>query len=79
LKIPAGTQPGKVFTLRSKGFPILHSNSRGDELVIINVEVPTRLSADQRKLFEQIGATLGTEVRPQEKSFVDKLRDVLGG
>ncbi len=79
LTIPSGTQPGKVFTLRGKGSPILHSGGRGDELVIINVEVPTKLTPEQRKLFEEMAATLGTEVRPQEKSFMDKLKEVLGG
>jgi molecular chaperone DnaJ len=79
LSIPAGTQPGKVFTLRGKGSPSVRSTTRGDQLVIINVETPTHLSADQRKLFEQLAATLGTEVRPQEKSFLDHLKEVLGG
>ncbi|MEN6570749.1 MAG: molecular chaperone DnaJ [Anaerolineaceae bacterium] len=79
LNVPSGTQPGKVFNLRGKGIPVLNGSGRGDELVIINVEVPTKLTADQRKLFEQMAATLGTEVRPQEKSFADKLREVLGG
>lgn len=79
LNIPAGTQPGKVFTLRGKGSPFLRSSGRGDQMVIVNVEVPSKLSADQRKLFEELAATLGTEVRPQEKSFVDKLKEVLGG
>jgi molecular chaperone DnaJ len=79
LNIPAGTQPGKVFTLRGKGSPSVHSSTRGDQLVIINVETPTHLNADQRKLFEQLATTLGTEVRPQEKSFLDYLKEVLGG
>jgi molecular chaperone DnaJ len=79
LNVPAGTQPGKVFTLRGKGSPSVRSTTRGDQLVIINVETPTHLSADQRKLFEQLAATLGTEVRPQEKSFLDHLKEVLGG
>ncbi len=79
LNIPAGTQPGKVFSLRGKGSPFLRSSGRGDQLVIINVEVPSKLSAEQRKLFEDLAATLGTEVRPQERSFLDKLKEVLGG
>ena len=79
LNVPAGTQPGKVFTLRGKGSPSVRSSTRGDELVIINIEVPKSLSAEQRKLFEQLAATLGTEVRPQEKSFLDHLKEVLGG
>lgn len=79
LNIPAGTQPGKVFTLKSKGIPHLHINGRGDELVVINVEVPGKLTHDQRKLFEELAATMGTEVKPQERSFFDFLKDVLGG
>jgi molecular chaperone DnaJ len=79
LTIPAGTQPGKVFTLRGKGSPSVRSTNRGDQLVIVNVEIPSHLTADQRKLFEQLAGTLGTEVRPQEKSFVDILKEVLGG
>ena len=79
LVIPAGTQPGKVFTMRGKGSPILRSSGRGDQLVVVNVDVPKTLTADQRKLFEQLATTLGTEVRPQEKSFMDILKDVLGG
>jgi molecular chaperone DnaJ len=79
LNIPAGTQPGKVFTLRGKGSPYLRSSGRGDQLVIVNVEVPAKLTPDQRRLFEELAATLGTEVRPQEKSFLDLLKEVLGG
>lgn len=79
LTIPAGTQPGKVFTLRGKGSPSVRGGPRGDQLVVINIEIPTKLSPEQRKLFEDVAATLGTEVRPQEKSFMDHLKEVLGG
>jgi molecular chaperone DnaJ len=79
LTIPAGTQPGKVFTLRGKGSPFLRSPGRGDQMVIVNVEVPTKLTAEQRKIMEQMAATLGTEVKPQEKSLIDLLKGVLGG
>lgn len=79
LKIPAGTQPGKVLNLRSKGIPHLRGNGRGDQKVIVNVDVPTRLSAEQRDLFEQLAKSLGSEVRPQERSFFDWLKDTLGG
>jgi molecular chaperone DnaJ len=79
LKIPAGTQPGKVLRLRSKGVPHLRGGGRGDQLVVINVEVPTRLSSEQRQLFEQLAKSLGSEVRPQERSFLDWLKETLGG
>uniref|UniRef100_A0A7C4KJ81 Chaperone protein DnaJ n=1 Tax=Anaerolinea thermolimosa TaxID=229919 RepID=A0A7C4KJ81_9CHLR len=75
LNIPPGTQPGKVFTIRGKGVPHLRSNGRGDQHVVVNVEVPTRLTAEQRKLFEQLAQTLGSEVKPEEKSFFERLKE----
>jgi molecular chaperone DnaJ len=79
LKIPSGTQPGKVLRIRGKGVPRLRGNGRGDQLVVINVDIPKRLSSDQRVLFEQLAESLGSEVRPQERSFLDWLKDALGG
>ena len=79
LKIPAGTQPGKVFHMRSKGVPHLRRNGRGDQLVIINVAVPTKLTKEQRELFEKLAESLGTTVKPQEKGFLDWLSEALGG
>ncbi|MEN6410885.1 MAG: molecular chaperone DnaJ [Anaerolineaceae bacterium] len=79
LQIPAGTQPGKVFTLKGKGVPYLQRSGRGDQYVVVNVEVPTRLTAEQRELFEQLAKTMGSEIKPQEKGFFDTLKEVLGG
>jgi molecular chaperone DnaJ len=79
LNIPAGTQPGKIFRLKGKGVPNVRGGGRGDQVVIVNMEVPQRLTQEQRALFEQLAKTLGTEVRPQEKSFLDILKEVLGG
>jgi molecular chaperone DnaJ len=79
LTIPPGTQPGKIFRLKGKGVPHLRGNGRGDQLVIVNVEIPTRLTAEQRELFEKLAKTMGTEPHPQEKSFLDLLKEVLGG
>jgi molecular chaperone DnaJ len=76
LNIPPGTQPGKVFTIRGKGVPHLRANGRGDQQVLLNVEIPGKLSADQRKLFEQLAETLGSEVKPEEKSFLDRLKEI---
>jgi len=79
LKIPAGTQPGKIIRMRNKGVPHLRSNNRGDQLVVINVSIPKALSDEQRELFEQLAGSLGTEVTPQERGFFDRLKDVMGG
>jgi molecular chaperone DnaJ len=79
LIIPPGTQPGKVFTLREKGVPHLRSNGRGDQKVIINVSIPKRLTKEQRKLFEELGETMDTEVIPVERGFFESLRDLFNG
>jgi molecular chaperone DnaJ len=79
LKIPSGTQPGKVLRMRGKGVPHLRGNGRGDQLVVVNVDIPTRLSGEQRQLFDQLASSLGSEVRPQERSFLDWLKETLGG
>jgi molecular chaperone DnaJ len=79
LKIPGGTQPGKIIRMRGKGVPHLRGSGRGDQLVIINVEIPKSLNSDQRQLFEKLGKSLGTEVKPQERGFIDRLKDAMGG
>jgi molecular chaperone DnaJ len=77
LKIPAGIQPGKVLTIKGKGVPKLRGSGRGDQLVIINLEVPTHLSTEQRQLFEKLARSLGREVKPQERGILDRLKDFL--
>lgn len=79
LKIPAGTQPGKVFHMRGKGVPYLRRKDRGDQLVIVNVAIPAKLTKDQRELFEKLAQSLGTTVKPQEKGFLDWLNETFGG
>ena len=77
LSIPPGTQTGKVFRLRNKGVPHLRVNGRGDQLVVIDVMVPTSLTAEQKRLFKDLAKTLGKDVVPQrDKTFLDKLKDV---
>jgi molecular chaperone DnaJ len=48
-------------------------------MVVINVDMPTKLTKEQRELFEKLAATLGTTVKPKEKGFLDWLNDALGG
>ncbi len=79
LNIPAGTQTGAVFHLKSKGVPKLRGAGRGDEIVIINVVIPTKLDGKQKELLKQLGETLGSDVTPQDdKNFLGRLKDVLG-
>jgi molecular chaperone DnaJ len=78
LSIPAGVQPGKVLRMRGKGVPHLHGGGRGDQLVMLNIAIPQKLDAKQRELLEQLAKTMGTEAHPQERGFMDKLREALG-
>lgn len=79
LKIPAGIQPGKVLRMRGKGVPHLRGNGRGDQMVVVNVEIPKNLTSDQRTLMEKLAESLGSEVRPAERGFLDWLKETLGG
>jgi molecular chaperone DnaJ len=80
LRIPQGTQSGKVFRLKGKGIVDLHGYGRGDELVKIVVETPRRLSARQRELLEEFAKISGDSVstHPMAKGFVDKLKEMFG-
>ncbi len=78
LKIPEGSQPGKVLRLRGKGLPTLRSSARGDQLVRIVVEVPSKLSQRQRQLLEEFQAESGSESLPLTSSFLNKLREWFG-
>jgi molecular chaperone DnaJ len=78
LAIPAGTQTGETFRLRGKGIPYLRGGGSGDQLVTVYVVTPTKLSTEQRGLFEELAKSLGTEVIPHgEKGFFERLKDVL--
>jgi molecular chaperone DnaJ len=63
MKIPAGTQNGQVFRLRGKGFPGLHGSGKGDELVKIKVEVPTKLNEKQKQLLKEFAEISGEKVK----------------
>ncbi len=78
LRIPAGTQPGQTFRMRGKGVPHLQRPGRGDQIVVVNVEIPKHLSPRQRELLEELAESLGTEAKPQGRGFLDRLKDLLG-
>jgi molecular chaperone DnaJ len=78
LKIPAGTQPGSVLRIKGKGIARRTRSGRGDQLVEVNVEVPTALTPRQRELLEELAKELGAEVQPQQKTFVQKLKEFFG-
>lgn len=80
IKVPAGTQSGRIIRLRGEGVPFLRENGRGDMQVHLKVKIPTELTDEQKKLFRQLGATFGTNNAPTEnKSFFEKVKDVFTG
>ncbi len=78
LRIPPSTQPGQVLRIRGKGIEHRLRSGRGDQLVEVTVEVPSRLSPRAHELIEELGKELGEDVQPQQQSFLDKLRGLLG-
>ncbi len=74
MKVPPGTQSGKVFRLRGKGIPVYGGYGKGDQLVTVVVEVPQELSRRQRKLITELAQEIGDDTHPQQASFLKKLR-----
>jgi len=76
MRLPPGTQSGRVFRLRGKGLPVFGGYGKGDELVKIIVEVPAQLSSRQRELLEELAKEMGAETHPQQQTFLDKLKSL---
>ena len=76
MTVPAGTQTGKVFRLRNKGFPGLEDKSRGDQLVTVVVETPVNLDDEQRELLRQFADLSGDNIHPEKRTFFDRLKDL---
>ncbi len=74
LKIPPATQSGTTFRLKGRGMPALRSGQRGDQLVRVHVEVPTRLTAEQRKKLEDFAIACGDADEPVARSFFEKAK-----
>ena len=70
----AGTQNGTMFRVRGKGMPNAHGGGRGDQLVHVAVEVPTRLSREQRDKLQEFATIAGDDAYPQLKSWLDKAK-----
>ena len=77
MKIPPGTQTGKVFRLRGKGMPGLEGRGMGDLHVRVFVEVPAKLTEEQKDLLRRFVAISGDDLHPQSKSFFQKVRELL--
>jgi molecular chaperone DnaJ len=80
LKIPEGTQSGAVFRIKGKGLADPRGGGKGDLYYHVRVLTPTKLTREQRKLIEQLGATLKVENKPADRNstIFDKVKDIFG-
>ena len=74
MKIPAGTQSGTIFRVRGKGLTDLHHGRTGDLLVRVQVETPTNLTSQQRKLFEEMAKTVTETAHPKYREFLEQTK-----
>lgn len=84
IKIPPGTQSGKIFRLKGKGFPAFQSYEKGDELIEVNIWSPQTLSNEEKELMEKLKNSSNFKPGPDaknerdDKSFFDKIKDAFG-
>ncbi|MBS1919271.1 MAG: molecular chaperone DnaJ [Bacteroidetes bacterium] len=78
IKIPAGTQSGKIFRLKGKGFPAVNSYEKGDQLIHVNIWTPQHLSPEEKATLEKLSHSPNFKPQPDknEKNFFDKVREM---
>src|SRR6187401_1981200 len=78
IKIPAGTQSGKIFRLKGKGFPAVNSYEKGDQLIHVSVWTPQNISAEEKTALEKLSHSNNFKPNPDknDKGFFDKVRDM---
>ncbi len=78
IKIPPGTQSGKIFRLKGKGFPSVNSYEKGDQLIHISIWTPQNISAEEKQMLEKMQVSQNFQPKPDksDKSFFDKVREM---
>jgi molecular chaperone DnaJ len=78
IKIPPGTQPGKVFRLKGKGFPEVNSYNKGDQLVSVNVWTPQHVTSEEKNMLEKMQRSENFTPKAQkgEKGFFDRVKEM---
>jgi molecular chaperone DnaJ len=76
LRVPEGTQSGREFRLRGKGVPHLNSRGKGDLIVRIDVQTPTKLSKQQKELLRQLAETMAVEGAPHSSGVFEKVKEI---
>lgn len=80
IKIPAGTQGGRIFRLKGKGFPVINSYEKGDQLIHVNIWTPQQVSGEEKEMLEKMHKSKNFQPNPEkgEKSFFEKVREMFG-
>ena len=80
IKIPPGTQGGKIFRLKGKGFPAINSYEKGDQLIHVNVWIPQEVTKEEKEIIEKFKESPSFQPKPDknEKSFFSKIKEMFG-
>jgi len=76
MKIPAGTQGGKLFRLRNKGIAHIHDYGRGDQIIKVQIDIPTDLNQDEKKTLKEFARVSAEDKGPLTKTFLDKMKRI---
>lgn len=78
IKIPAGTQSGKIFRLKGKGFPAVNSYEKGDQLIFVNIWTPQHVSSEEKAQLEKMNDSQNFKPQPDksDKTFFDRVREM---
>lgn len=76
--IPAGTQAGAIFRLKGKGMPQVNENIIGDQIIVVQIEIPKVLSEKQHQLILEYAKTSGIKIK-EDKGFFGRVKDAFGG
>lgn len=81
IKVPAGTQGGKIFRLKGKGLPAVQSYSKGDQLIHVNLWTPKKLSDEEKKILEKLRKSDNFTPDPgkSDKGFFERMKDYFRG
>ena len=80
IKIPPGTQSGKIFRLKGKGFPAINSYERGDEMIHVNVWTPQNVTSEEKAMLERLQDSPNFKPQPTkgEKGFFERVKEMFG-
>ncbi|MBN1898023.1 MAG: molecular chaperone DnaJ [Spirochaetes bacterium] len=76
VKIPPGTESGKIFRLKGLGFPDIHGYRQGDQMVRVVVDIPKKINNRQKQLLKEIAQTMDSNRNPSPRSFINRMKDV---